>query len=54
MNLWDILILALVAAAVLLAFSAVGRGKSGSCHACQGGCAACGRDCDRRQKDKRV
>ena len=48
MNLWDILILTLVAAAVLFAVRAIRRGRTGGCHGCSGSCDACERSCDKK------
>ena len=45
MNIWDCLIIALVALMLYLAVRALRRGKTGSCHtaSCDGHCEACAR-----------
>ena len=49
MNIWDILILAIVAGMLFLAFRAVRKGNTGSCHNCSGsgchGCSGSGNGC---------
>ena len=47
MNLWDILILSAVAAAVLFAVFRIRRRGGG----CGCGCDGCGADCGKRQKE---
>ena len=49
MNLWDILILLAVAAAVLLALRAL-RGKKGACSC---GCGGCTKNCAARKTNAR-
>ena len=49
MNLWDVLILLLVAAAVLLALLSIRKGKTGGCH---GGCSGCPQSCHCAKKEK--
>lgn len=56
MNIWDILILLLVAGLVFLALRAIRSGKSGGCHhgsACDHNCAACGKSCGGQNKTDR-
>ena len=56
MNIWDILILLIVAAMVFLAIKAICSGKAGSCHDCKScshGCAACARPCEGHKKADR-
>ena len=47
MNLWDILILLLVAAMVLLALRAIRKGRAGGCH---NGCSHCAQSCSCTKK----
>ena len=50
MNLWDILIIAVIAGITMLALKAMnGKGKSGGCSC---GCGGCSKDCSMRKPEK--
>lgn len=56
MNIWDILILLVVAAMVLLAICAIRSGKAGGCHDCKGcghTCAGCAHPSEGHKKTDR-
>ena len=53
MNVWDVLILAVLAVSVLLAVRAIRRGKAGGCHACGGDCTACRQACSNNHGGKK-
>ena len=52
MNIWDILILALVGLMIYFAVRAIRSGSAGSCHDCNSyshDCAACAHKCDMKK-----
>ena len=52
MNVWDILILALVGVMIYFAVRAIRSGRAGSCHDCNScghDCAACTHKCDMKK-----
>ena len=53
MNIWDVLILLVVAAAVFLAVRAIRKGKAGGCHNCPdcaGNCKTCAQHGEKRNE----
>jgi len=56
MNIWDILILALVGMMIYFAVRAIRSGKAGSCHDCNScthDCAHCGHPCPAHKENDR-
>ena len=53
MNIWDVLILLAVAAAVFFAVRAIRKGNAGGCHncsGCSGNCGGCTQHCEKRNE----
>ncbi|MBR6840609.1 MAG: hypothetical protein IKM82_08470 [Oscillospiraceae bacterium] len=56
MNVWDILILALVGVMIYFAVRAIHSGRAGSCHdcnSCSHDCAHCGHPCPTHKENDR-